>query len=204
MEDLTAVFKANGPYAIFEDTDALPRVQLCSRWEADTNDAAILQRLSDPAFNPLKTVLVHGVLPVVTAPVADHPGGQTVDFVRYSPKEIVLQARTDRSAVLLLNDRYDPDWQVTVDGQPATLLRCNYIMRGVQLPPGSHTVRFSFQVPFSLPLARLDVEPDTQAVSFVFHIPTAVPSYLTLAGYGLGVVMILLLLISRRKSRVGP
>ena len=40
------------------------------------------------------------------------------------------------------------NWRVTVDGKPAELLRCNFIMRGVYLPaPGRHTVEFSFSLP---------------------------------------------------------
>ena len=27
------------------------------------------------------------------------------------------------------------------------MLRCNFIMRGVQLPPGAHTVQFDFSMP---------------------------------------------------------
>ena len=50
-------------------------------------------------------------------------------------------------SVLLLNDRYDPNWTVRVDGKPVPLLRCNYIMRGVYLPAGPHTVEFQFQLP---------------------------------------------------------
>ena len=47
-------------------------------------------------------------------------------------------------AVLLLNERFAPSWSVSVDGHPATLLRCNYIMRGVFLTPGTHTVEFRY------------------------------------------------------------
>jgi uncharacterized membrane protein YfhO len=49
--------------------------------------------------------------------------------------------------VLLLNDKYDANWRVTVDGQPADLLRCNFLMRGVQVPVGTHTVEFNFSLP---------------------------------------------------------
>ena len=48
-----------------------------------------------------------------------------------------------------MNDKYDPDWKVRVDGQPATLLECNYLMRGVALPEGTHTVVFHFEPPTS-------------------------------------------------------
>jgi hypothetical protein len=49
--------------------------------------------------------------------------------------------------VLLLNDRFDPNWKVFVDGQTAPLLRCNFLMRGVFLQPGPHKVEFKFQPP---------------------------------------------------------
>jgi uncharacterized membrane protein YfhO len=48
-------------------------------------------------------------------------------------------------SVLLLNDRFDREWRVSVDGQSGRLLRCNFIMRGVQVPAGQHTVVFQFQ-----------------------------------------------------------
>jgi len=46
---------------------------------------------------------------------------------------------------LLFNDRIAPDWQVRVDHQRAEILRCNYIMRGVLLSPGSHTIEFRYK-----------------------------------------------------------
>lgn len=118
----------------------------------------------------------------------------------FAPKEILLQAKTEVATVLLLNDRFDPQWTVTVDGKPATLLRCNYIMRGVQLDPGVHTVRFNFKIPIGLPL--VEVEPDTQVISFVFHLSTALPSYITLSAYILGLALIVVLtLVSRSREQ---
>ena len=52
---------------------------------------------------------------------------------------IVLKTRADTSTVLLLNDKHHPAWRVTVDGQPAELLG-HYLMRGVYLSAGAHTV----------------------------------------------------------------
>ena len=49
-------------------------------------------------------------------------------------------------SVLLLNDKFNANWKVTVDGKQETLLRCNYLMRGVYLPQtGKHTVVFTFE-----------------------------------------------------------
>jgi hypothetical protein len=47
----------------------------------------------------------------------------------------------------LLNDRTGKYWNVWVDKKPTDVLRCNYIMRGVFLTPGQHTIRFHFEAP---------------------------------------------------------
>ena len=92
----------------------------------------------------MKTVLVSSNTPVpaAAAPQAD-PGA--VRIVSYAPKEVRLQATAKTPAVLLLNDRTDPDWHAWVDQKPVTPLLCNYIMRGVYLTPGEHTIDFRFQ-----------------------------------------------------------
>ena len=49
-----------------------------------------------------------------------------------------------------------PNWKVTVAGQPAGLLRANFIVRGVFLDkPGEHRVEFKFQPPLTGPIAAL-------------------------------------------------
>ena len=60
-----------------------------------------------------------------------------------------LNVKASAPSVLLLNDKFDPDWKVWVNGQPAKLLRCNYLMRGVQVPAGESKVRFHFEPPLT-------------------------------------------------------
>ena len=131
-----------GPFALFEFTGALPRAALYSHWQVNTNDDATLKLLASPEFDPAQTVLVAEPLPASTA--ANQSAG-SVEFVSYAPTHITLKAQVATPAVLLLNDRYDPKWKVTVDGKPAPLLRCNYVMRGVALPVGEHRVEFRFE-----------------------------------------------------------
>ena len=134
----------DGPLAIFEMGRALPRAKLYSSWQTITNDQQLLQKLADPAFDPAETVLLSDSVPPpsISVPTNRTPGAVTI--TRYIPKRVNLTAESETSTVLLLNDRFDPDWRVTVDGQPARLLRLNFIMRGVQLSPGHHTVEFRF------------------------------------------------------------
>jgi hypothetical protein len=191
----------NGRYAIVEFTGALPRAKLYSQWEAvayetnrvqgwldsirkayppnwslpfdslSTNDLATLEVLTRASFNPAQQVLL--AKPVATKPDPNATPG-TVEYVSYKPKQIVLKTKSAAANVLLLNDRYEPNWQVTIDGQPAKLLRCNYLMRGVEVPAGDHQVEFHFR-------------PD---VKFL---------YVSLAALGLGVVLIGCLMLAPQK-----
>jgi hypothetical protein len=146
LSDLTAVVAPDGPYAVIEFAGALPRAGLYAQWIVQTNNAQTLETLVSPGFNPHQTVLVATNLPAPAANATGQSPG-TVAYVSYGPKDVVLKADVKTPAVLLLNDKYDPGWQAVVDGRAAPLLRCNFIMRGVWLTPGLHTVEFHFRLP---------------------------------------------------------
>ncbi len=171
-DKITAFQNPNGDYALFEFTGALPRAKLYSRWQVSTNDEATLKMLASADFDPQQTVLVSTPLP--TAGSTNENSG-TVDFKSYKPADIVFDTKSDAPSVLLLNDKFDPDWHVSVDGKPAEVLRCNFIMRGVYLTPGSHTVEFRFTLPNK-------------------------PLYVTLAALAMGIILIGLLIFLNRRQ----
>lgn len=147
LDQITADFDTNGPFALYEFTGALPRAKLCGRWQIATNDASALSQITSAAFEPEQGVVVTGGgLPESRAGTNENTG--SVQFIRYASKEVVLKSDAPTETVLLLNDRYDPNWRVFVDGKSETLLRCNYLMRGVHLGAGQHTVEFRFQPPY--------------------------------------------------------
>jgi hypothetical protein len=172
----TVVTNLNGDYALFDFTGALPRVKLYSNWQVNTNDQANLKLLGDLDFDPAKTVLISTPQKSLPA-VATNENSGTVDFQSYEPKHIILTATNTAPSVLLLNDKFDPQWSVTVDGKPTELLRCNFIMRGVYLPTaGTHTVDFKFSLPHR-------------------------PLYVTLAAIGTGIFLSGFLIVSARRKK---
>jgi hypothetical protein len=149
-DELTAVISPNGQYALFDFTGALPRAKLYSNWQVSTNDEAALAELASVEFDPEHTVLIASPpIPNPQAPSTLNAQAATnsVEFTSYAPKQIVLRAKAATPAVLLLNDKYDSNWKVSVDGKPETLLRCNYLMRGVQVSAGEHSIEFRFAPP---------------------------------------------------------
>ena len=146
-EDFTTQFNSAGPYSLIRFDGALPRAKLFSQWQVQTNDATTLETLAKREFDPQATVIVNAPI----APSAAALGQATGKVITqsYRPKEIRLTAQATDDSVLLLNDHWSAHWRVTVDGQPSELLRCNYVMRGVRLSPGSHEVVFRFQPPMT-------------------------------------------------------
>ena len=102
-----------------------------------------------------------------------------MEFAHYEPKVVQLNADAAAPSVLLLNDRFDSDWKVFVDGAPETLLRCNYLMRGVYLTPGKHVVEFRFA-------------------------PSATAFYVSLGSLIAGVALCGLLVVSCRRTESPP
>lgn len=150
VEEETAEPATNGVFALFEFTGALPRAKLYANWEVNTNAEDNLKRLTSPDFDPAKLVLVTDPISAPTPTTATNENAGTVDFSYYDPNHITLKANANAPSILLLNDRFDPNWKVTVDGKPATLLHANYIMRGVQVSTGSHTIDYRFAPPVKL------------------------------------------------------
>jgi hypothetical protein len=142
---LTATPSEQGPYAVMEFTGALPRAKLYSDWQTGLSDSNTLETLRSPSFDPAQKVLlaqpVEGIVPATNAPPGD------ASIIGHAPKQVVVKTKSTAAGVLLLNDRWHPDWKVTVDGQSAPLLRANFIMRGVVVPAGEHTVEFRFEPP---------------------------------------------------------
>ena len=153
----------------------MPRAKLYSNWQVNTNDEATLKTLADNKFDPQQTVMVATPLPAAPAANPTNENSGTVEFKSYKPAAIVFDTKSDSASVLLLNDKFDPNWQVLVDGKPAELLRCNFIMRGVCLPPGAHTVEFRFTLPSK-------------------------PLYVTLTAMGTGVFLLGLLIFLERRQ----
>jgi hypothetical protein len=142
--DLTVTPDREGAQAIIEFSRVLPRAKLFAHWEMPADDKATLATLADTNFVPQQTVLISTNTPLAERAGPVNADAGTVEITDYHAKYIKLEAHARTASVLLLNDRYHPSWHVRVDGQPAPMLRCNYIMRGVYLPVGDHVVEFRY------------------------------------------------------------
>jgi hypothetical protein len=77
------------------------------------------------------------------APAAAVPG----NLVRYEPDEIVFTVDAPRNGIVVLNELVFPGWEVEIDGEEATPLRANYLLRAVYVTAGHHEITWAFRPP---------------------------------------------------------
>jgi hypothetical protein len=133
----------DGPARLYRNNTALPRAFAASSVvQATARNAE--DKVFSPAFDPHQAVVLEESPPLGLSGAAPV---QPVAIVSYTPDRVELAPELLSPSVVVLADSYDPDWRVTIDGQPAPLLRANARFRGVVVPAGAHRVVFSYQPP---------------------------------------------------------
>ncbi len=136
-----------GQFALIRFNGCLPRALVYHEWEFLEQEKT-LQTLTSTEWNPFRTLLVSDKPKPKVMPSNREP--TRVNITDYGRTRVEIETETEADGILLLNDKYNPDWKVSVDGKPAEILRCNYIMRGVGLTAGQHRVVFTYR-PFVIP-----------------------------------------------------
>ncbi len=78
----------------------------------------------------------------VSRPISE---GDTIFQTSYAPNEITYHADTRNGGVAVFSEIYFPwGWNVTIDGAPAELGRVDYVLRALDVPAGSHTIKMRF------------------------------------------------------------
>jgi hypothetical protein len=67
------------------------------------------------------------------------------EIVSYAPERVEVHTRSSAAGILVLADAFYPGWRATVDGAAVPIYPANVLFRGVPLPPGEHTVVFTFE-----------------------------------------------------------
>lgn len=72
-----------------------------------------------------------------------------ITLTEYAPNYLKYNYTAEEDVFAVFSEIfYDKGWTVTIDGEKADALRVNYILRGMPLPAGTHTVEWSFRAPY--------------------------------------------------------
>ena len=125
---------------VMENREALPKA-----WFADSLIVAPLP--SDAIaelnrFDPSHTAIL---MDTHRIPEAIPTENRSAEVTTYGPREIGLNLSTDAPSFLVLSEIYYPEgWHAELNGEPVSIHRTNYILRGFEIPAGEHTLTLRF------------------------------------------------------------
>ncbi len=70
----------------------------------------------------------------------------SLQLLSYLPNYAKYKTANKNDAFAVFSEIYYPaGWYASIDGEPADIIRANYVLRGLNIPAGEHVVEFSFQ-----------------------------------------------------------
>jgi hypothetical protein len=143
---------------LYENQAAMSRAfvvqDVISLPDTDEGTAAALAVMSDPAFDPAQTAIIHRNSSVGAQRAAPLQGQPTATITAYTPQRIVIQTQSETEGYLVLTDTYYPGWQAFVNGAATPVHRADILFRAMQVPAGASEVIFEYR-PAWLPGAQI-------------------------------------------------
>jgi hypothetical protein len=97
-------------------------------------------------FNAKDTAIIDKVF---AADLKGFSGGRdsldAIKLIDYQPNNLVYTSRSKNGGLAVFSEIYYPKgWVATIDNNPATIFRVNYVLRAMVIPAGDHKVVFNF------------------------------------------------------------
>lgn len=124
---------------IYRNLSALPHTYFVGSYDTYSDAKSFSEKFYAQSFDPHRVVLLQ-------QPVGSLSGSKgNARILRYMPEEMSIKTDTDGRQLLVVTDTFFPGWKASMDGKEIPILRANYTFRAVIVPPGVHTVVFSYQ-----------------------------------------------------------
>jgi hypothetical protein len=100
------------------------------------------------SFEPSRQAVINknfSTLPGVNS-ISPAVKGDTIYLTVYKPDELTYHSESSGSRFAVFSEIYYPKgWEVYIDGKPVDYAQVNYVLRGMTVPEGSHTILFRFR-----------------------------------------------------------
>ncbi len=71
-----------------------------------------------------------------------------ISLVKYKPNNLVYRYTSSEGGLCVFSEiYYDKGWRAYIDGREANYLRVDWLLRGMVVPAGSHTIEWRFRAP---------------------------------------------------------
>jgi hypothetical protein len=98
------------------------------------------------SINPRNTAVVHEEFKPVLSGSGTVDSTATIALTKYATNKLTYSVNTPSEGAVVFSEIYYPaGWVCRIDGKETPAFRANYMLRGVQVPAGEHTIEWSFE-----------------------------------------------------------
>jgi hypothetical protein len=128
---------------VYRNDDVLPKAFFVDSVITVSTPQQAAERMQPQSnFNPASTAIVETNDTIAATPDTT----AEVSIKTYNSKTIELETSSSEDGFLVLSEIYYPaGWKATVDGETTKIYKTNFVLRGVQVPAGEHTIRMTFE-----------------------------------------------------------
>ena len=132
--------------------DALGKSWFVKGIEYKKGPRAVMDHLS--FFNPKDTAVMDEQDKIEDLAGLQVDSNASIQLVENKNDEITYKAKTNAKQLAVFSEIYYKDgWKATIDDKEAPIVKVNYVLRGLVVPAGDHTIKFEFK-PASITSAR--------------------------------------------------
>jgi hypothetical protein len=128
-------------HVVMENTTVLPKAFFVDSVITASSPRQAINKINSASFDPAKWAVVESK----KRPAAQKDSTASVRVTSYSANKVTLKTSRHKPGFMVLSEIYYPaGWQAKINGQPARIYKTNFILRGIEVPAGSHQITFTF------------------------------------------------------------
>ena len=154
FKDMNALNMLNTQYVIYnkeadpvENPNALGPVWFVEKvnWVESADEEILAVKVTDPAST---AIIRNDFEDYINATDFLKSEENTIVQSDYKPNKLTYKSDVVNQQFAVFSEIWYPaGWVATIDGKEVEIVRVNYILRGLLIPPGEHTIVFSFNPP---------------------------------------------------------
>jgi hypothetical protein len=138
-------FRSNTGLLIYRNDDVLPRAWFVDTVRVESDRRTLLEHLRDGTFDARRVAYVESA--ITGAAVSPTDSTTSVRVTGRGNQHLSLSTSSPTTSFLVVSEVYYPEWSATIDGAPVEIHRTNFLLRGLVVPAGDHTIEFTFRSP---------------------------------------------------------
>jgi hypothetical protein len=130
---------------VYRNDETLPRAWFVDTLRVESDRRKLLEHLRDGTFDARRVAYVEKTFDGMSAMGTDSTSSATVH--ERSNHRLVLSTTSSAAQMLVVSEMFYSEWKATIDGKPVETVKTNFLLRGVPVPAGKHTVEFRYESP---------------------------------------------------------